>query len=134
MNAHADARIILVEDDADLAAGWGEVFDLLGFRYSIFQQGQKAVADEPAVQSCDLLITDYYLPDINGVDLVKKLRKLRPDLRAIVLTGSRELSVVDSVRQLGNCHLLHKPVSIDDLEKKIDTVLEEGSKPLKTLH
>lgn len=116
-------KILLVEDDLDLCQGWGEIFELLGYEHVAHQRGLRALEDEAAIASSDLIVTDYYLPDINGADLIKRLRERRPDLPAILLTGSRELSVVKAVEQIGDCELLHKPLNIDDLEKKIERMI-----------
>ncbi len=116
-------RILLVEDDLDLCRGWGEIFDLLGYDHVSFHRGLQALENRDVIQKSNILITDYYLPDINGVELIRRLREIRPDMKCIMLTGSRELSVVDSVKKISQCEILHKPVSIDVLELKLNSIL-----------
>jgi len=115
---------MLIEDDPDLCESWQEIFDLLGYEHCSFQRGLKAIGDRDAVENCNLAITDYYLPDINGVEVIKRLREARPGLKAIVLTGSREHSVVNSVKQLEECELLHKPLNIETLEAAVAKILD----------
>lgn len=116
-------RILLIEDDLDLCQGWSDIFDLLGYEYFTHQNGRKALADEKAISRCNLVISDYYLPDLNGVELIRRLRAIRPELKAIVLTGSREPAVVSDVQQCRDCELLYKPLNIETLENAIAKIL-----------
>lgn len=119
-------KIFLVEDDAELCQGWADVFDLLGYPFRSHQNGRAALLDEEGIRSSDILITDYHLPDINGVDLVKRARAVHPEMQSIVLTGSRENAVAEAVREAGNCALLHKPIDIDALENEILRLLGQA--------
>jgi DNA-binding NtrC family response regulator len=112
-------RVLLIEDDKELREGWEEIFEFLGFSFRSYDRGLGAVMDPEAVQEADVLVTDYYLPDLNGVDLIRRLRQIKPELRAILLTGSRETSVLSSARELDDCTVLFKPLNIDQLEKEI---------------
>lgn len=123
MSAEHQVRILLIEDDLDLCQGWSDIFDLLGYEYFTHQNGRKALADQVAISRCNLVISDYYLPDLNGVELIRRLRFFRPDIKAIVLTGSREASVVSDVKQCADCELLYKPLNIETLEEAISKVL-----------
>lgn len=110
---------MLVEDDADLRDGWSELFDLMDFQYSTYLRGADALDDLESLRNCDVLVTDYYLPDLNGVEVVKNARKVNENVGAILLTGSKEKSVVESIAALSNCVLLHKPINVDVLEAEL---------------
>ncbi len=117
-------KIILIEDDMDLCQGWRDVFEMLGHELTAHQRSLDALVDTDAIKSSDLLITDYYLPDLNGTDLIKKVREINPDLPAILLTGSREPSVVEVAKAIPRCAILHKPLNIDELEKGMNELME----------
>jgi CheY-like chemotaxis protein len=112
-------RILMVEDDVRLCTGWAEVFEVLGYDLRCYQRSLEALLDVESIQRCDLVITDYYLPDLNGVHLIERMRAFRPGLPAILLTGSREIGVMRAIKQLPHCVVLHKPVNIDELEHRI---------------
>jgi two-component system phosphoglycerate transport system response regulator PgtA len=112
----------MVEDDEDLCSGWKDLFTLLGYRLHCFNRSLEALGDPDTIAQCDLLITDYYLPDLNGVELVKRCRAVRDDLPAILLTGSKEDTVMTAARLLDHCRVLHKPVNIEDLDQEIRTI------------
>lgn len=129
MSAENQIEILMVEDDEDLCSGWKDLFTLLGYRLHCFHRSLEALEHRDTIRRCDLLITDYYLPDVNGVELVKRCRAMRPDLPAILLTGSKEDTVMTAARLLDDCRVLHKPVNIEDLDHEIRTICEGEDAP-----
>jgi DNA-binding NtrC family response regulator len=116
------AKILMIEDDADLCASWADLFDLLGYELVCHQKGLDALADEKGILSSNLIISDFYLPDINGVELIKKIRERKPALKAILLTGSRDAGVLDAAKKVPNCVILHKPINIEDIEFRLQAM------------
>lgn len=108
-------KVLLVEDDLDLREGWTDVFDLLGHELHAFQGAYDALV-ELQVGDADVLITDYYLPDLNGLDLARRVREENATLPIVVLTGSREPEIMRGVMSVPGAELLYKPVSFDALE------------------
>jgi CheY-like chemotaxis protein len=74
----------------------------------------------------DLLITDVRMPGgLNGPELVEQVRRLRPTLKVLFITGYAESGPIAG-RQLGpGTHLLTKPFSIDSFTAKLDGLLGE---------
>lgn len=124
---HNQLKIIMVEDDFDLCQGWSEVFALMGQEVKCFQKSLLVLADPQTVRQSNLLITDYYLPDLNGVELIKRVRELNPGIRAILLTGSKEAIIRESAAKIPNCQVLFKPLNIDDLEECITELFQKAA-------
>lgn len=116
-------KILMIEDDVDLCAGWMDVFELIGHDLKCYHHALDALNDVEAITTADLLISDFYLPDLNGVELIKKVRELNPAIKAILLTGSRDNGVLAAARALPHCSILHKPTNIDDVDEKIKQLL-----------
>lgn len=129
MTAERQIEILMVEDNEDLCSGWKDLFALLGYRLHCFHRSLEALADRSTLRRCDLLITDYYLPDLNGVELVRRCRAVRPGLPAILLTGSKEDTVMTAARLLDDCRVMHKPVNIEDLDQQIRAICEGEHAP-----
>ena len=85
----------------------------------------------------DLVITDVIMPDANGLDLVPRIRKLRPDLRVIVMSAQNTLLTAVKATERGAFEYLPKPFDLRDLVTtvqraltvpgKIDRAQDEGS-------
>lgn len=108
-------KIALVEDNQDLCESWVELLELEGHCVKTFLDGSSLLEDHRALLWCDALVTDYYLPDVNGIELIGRARQLREDLPAILLSGVRDRSVIDLLHKLPHSMYLPKPADPDDL-------------------
>jgi CheY-like chemotaxis protein len=118
-SAPASPSVLLVEDDHALARVWKTLFDMLDYRIACYHTGTELLRQWDQVSHYDVIITDYYLPDINGVELIKEVRERTPGLPAIVLTGSQEQFIKDAVIEIPGCHIMYKPLNMSDIEEKL---------------
>lgn len=82
--------VLLVEDEPSLRALISEWLRRSSYTVLVAENGLEAI--QMAKQHCgniETVVTDFSMPGISGIELVRELRKLRPDLRAILLTGYR---------------------------------------------
>jgi CheY-like chemotaxis protein/anti-sigma regulatory factor (Ser/Thr protein kinase) len=115
-------RVLVVEDDAVNGAVLRMALEKWGF--AIIPASDVATAQQAV--TCrgpgyfDGVVTDYWLPDLTGLDLVRWLKREDPSLASIILTNdpSREL-ITDSLR-LGVVDFLEKPVNVQKLLKALD--------------
>ena len=112
-------KLILVDDNADFAETMRYLLQIRGYEVQCHFSGQDILGRVATVADDDLIITDYYLPDVNGVELVKRIRAERPGVKAILLTGSREAGIEKAARQLADCEVEFKPVDCESLEQTI---------------
>jgi two-component system phosphoglycerate transport system response regulator PgtA len=115
---------LIVEDSEELCKGWEDILSIDGHSVRYFTTGHQALRTPDAFSKCDILVSDYYLPDINGIDLITKIRESRADLPVILLTGSKDPAVRESIKKIPNATLLHKPLGIDELESTVSRVLK----------
>jgi len=116
-------RILVIDDEASirkalqigLASEDFEV-DLAGDGISGIQLGQK--------RSYDILIADLCLPDINGLEVIKKIRQSTPDIIPIVITGKGNMdSSLEAIR-LEVSDFLEKPLSLSSVKDSIARGIE----------
>jgi two-component system response regulator MtrA len=111
------ARVLLVEDDADLGRQIVGALTEAGFEASWIARGDAVTAD--ATVSCDLLILDLMLPGAHGFDVLRRLRELELPMPVIVLSARQEAS--DRVRalELGADDFVTKPFWPEELIARV---------------
>ncbi|OXM86479.1 response regulator [Paenibacillus rigui] len=73
----------------------------------------------------DLVMTDVYMPGMNGIELVQTLRKEDPKLPIIILSGFEEFENARQAMRWGVFHFLLKPAGVSEIESVLDEVLQE---------
>ena len=117
--------ILLVEDEPAILAMTAEVLDHLGYAVRAAHSPVEAIrmAKEHAGE-IHLLLTDVIMPGMNGRDLARTLRDLRPGLRFLFMSGySADIIAHDGILDEG-MNFLHKPFTKAALAAKIRAVLE----------
>ena len=115
----AGKNVVLVEDNPDLVESMRVLLELNGCSVRTFFRARDLL-DWAALGADHVVVTDYYLPDMNGVELIARLRARHPALRVMLVTGSREELVLKAARSIPGCELLFKPVDCEDLCRRIE--------------
>lgn len=107
--------VLFVDDDPAIVDATTMFLSTAGVQvYSAFT-GDEALAHVEAGIRPDIIISDYRLPEYNGVEVIRRVRKATVDkLPAILMTGDTSIKGIDKVN-LGNCTVLQKPVDTDQL-------------------
>ncbi len=119
------AVVLVVEDDPAIREG---LVDALGFDgHRVLQAADAPAGAESALRSdCDLVLLDLMLPGGDGFDVLKEIRRLKPQLPVIVLTArGREADRVRGLR-LGADDYVVKPFSVRELLARVEAVLRRS--------
>ena len=114
-------KVLIVDDDfmvAKVHAGFIQRtpgFAVVGVAHT----GAQAVTETARLQP-DLVLLDIHLPDINGLDLMQKLREVAPELDVLVISAAREVETVRKALRGGIVHYLIKPFSQTDLQERLE--------------
>lgn len=109
--------ILLVDDDVNVLEGYKRH---LHNEYDVitFTSAQDALQYIQSNSSIALVISDYRMPDMNGVIFLEKVKELSPDSVRVMLSGQADLQAVIDVINKGNIfRFLTKPCQPDDLKK-----------------
>ena len=107
-------RILLVDDDADVRETAHEMLDELGHKVTAAENGAAALALLREAAEFDLLLADYAMPNMTGVQLVEQAVALRPKLRVLLMTGYVEGSARQTWTERGY-RTLTKPFNSAEL-------------------
>lgn len=112
-------NIVLVDDDKLVLQVHNELLQLFGHKALVFEQPIDAASYlELHGDSIDVLITDYTMPKMNGLELIQKVFQYGYNIPALILTGFPESVNVDQAT-LYHAKVLCKPVEISLLERHI---------------
>lgn len=78
-------------------------------------------------EEVDLVVCDWGLPDLSGVEVLRRVRGKAPSLPFLMLTGNADLTAVKQAKEAGVSGYLVKPVSPRDLEAKIRSLTKTAS-------
>ena len=121
---YGDELILAVDDEKSIRELLGEMLDQLGFKVHFVAGGSDAI-QELKRGNYTLLLTDIGMPDMDGLELIKRVKNYYPDICAIAMTGySREYKYVDVVNA-GASDFINKPFGLEELEAKIRRAIIE---------
>lgn len=121
-------RILLVDDDPVALQVHSGMLSELGYQCHTVASGEAAVV---FVQSntVDLLLLDLVMdPGINGVETLRQVKKIRPNVRAILVSGYAKPSDVAAAQSMGAGAYLIKPVATGMLATEVRRELDERKK------
>lgn len=107
-------NILIVEDDHSLAALFREGIRTWGHRVEMSNTGEGALRSIRE-KIYDLILLDIFLPDIEGYDLIPRLKEVRPDMRIIAMTGHNSRELEARVRRQGVLYYMIKPFELKHL-------------------
>ncbi len=118
-------QILVIEDDAAIRRG---IVDALRFyAFAVVESGHGTKGLEMAVQSeCSLVLLDLVLPGMDGLDILREIRKSRPSLPVIVLTARGDESDRIQGLRLGADDYVVKPFSVKELIARVEAVLRRS--------
>ncbi len=117
-------KILIVDDDANIREGVGDILDAEGYAIAQAGSGGEAVAQVKKT-SFDVILMDYNLTDGTGIDAIKQIRALNADSQILMITGNASLDTAVKAIQESVDDFLTKPVQPDLLKRAIEKSLEK---------
>lgn len=116
-------RILVVEDEEDMAVLLRRVLERRGFSVDLASNGTEALA-ALATRPYALLITDIFMPRMNGLRLVEAARQRWPNLPVILITGLGDWESYVRGMDLHVVDYLTKPIRLGDLLAAVERALD----------
>ncbi|MFC1884103.1 response regulator [Thermodesulfobacteriota bacterium] len=107
-------KVLLVDDEKEFVESLGERLELRNLEAEVVYDGEQALK---AVKegSHDVMVLDLRMPGINGIEVLRQVKKTKPDMQVVVLTGHGTEKDEKEAKRLGAYAYMKKPVDVDTL-------------------
>lgn len=126
-------RVLVVDEEEDFGSAVATRLRRRGFAASAVFAGRDALR---LVQETryDVMVLDLKMPEMDGVEVLREVRRLDPNLQVVVLTGHGTVETGIEGMQLGASDFLRKPLAIENVCTVIETVAERSRKSRGSTH
>ena len=122
------AKILLVDDEETVLTVGGELLRSLGMEVDVTLSGEDAL-ELFKKEAFDLVILDLTMPRMDGVETLRRLREIDPEVKVIMTSGYTEQEVFSRLVGRNRTEFLPKPFSLNELSQAIENVLRKGEIP-----
>ena len=113
-----EEKVLLVDDEKDFLEALGERMTNRGMNVSTTTSAKDAVK-KVEEESYDAILLDLQMPEMDGIEALKAIKKINPDMQVILLTGHATVEKGIEAMKLGAMDLIEKPADIDAIAEKI---------------
>jgi len=117
-------KVLLVEDDQWIRDSLRRFFANENCALMAVETGEDAL-EIIKDNACDIIITDYRLPGMDGLAFLKKAQDINAQVKKILLTAYMTEAVISEAFRLGVHEFIEKPFSTEDLEEALARILEK---------
>lgn len=107
-------RVLLCDDNRTALNGLQALLELDGFSVVAVSSGAEGIR-RAAEERFDVLITDLEMPEVHGLDVLRRVRELKPELPTMVITAYAQSPASQLAQELGVRAVLPKPLDYDGL-------------------
>ncbi|MEJ2726231.1 MAG: sigma-54 dependent transcriptional regulator, partial [Deltaproteobacteria bacterium] len=115
--------VLIVDDEDNIRRYLGQSLDQAGFEVSTAEYGKEAI-NLLLQRHIDVVLLDLNLPDVNGLDVLKELKKIDVESIVIIITAYGDIASAVEAMRLGAYDFLTKPFDPEDIEIVIDKALK----------
>ena len=117
-------RVLLVDDETEFVQAMAERLKMRDLDADTVYDGEQALSFVGG-QEPDVMVLDLKMPGIDGMEVLRQVKKSYPKLQVIILTGHGTEKDEEEARRLGAFDYLEKPVPLDVLIKKMKQAVKQ---------
>jgi len=118
-------HILIVDDEENVR----NVFKDFCLSSPLFQVATACGGREAVALACqtefDIVTMDLVMPEVSGLDALELIKKQKPHLPMVIITGHATESLISQAGRLGGCRVMHKPVSIETFLRELIELVDE---------
>lgn len=117
--------VLIVDDDSQMRIALREAVARLGYPVEVTDNGRSAI-EKLQSSACSMVITDMRMPGMDGIALIKEIKRLSPNIPVLVITGYGTVENAVLAMKSGATDYLMKPFSYETLHKAIESMLSRN--------
>ena len=121
---YSDETMLIVDDDSNLRETLVNLLSYLGFNIGSAENGPDALK-ELEQNLYTFMLTDMKMPEMDGLELIKRVKEAFPDVNIISMTGFSEGYSYIDVINAGASDFIKKPFEVEELEAKVRRIINE---------
>jgi len=110
------AKLLIVDDESDIREFARNFFKKRKLEVFVASGGRQAL-DLIASDNPDLILLDIRMEEMTGIEVLRELRKSKPDVKVIMVSGVEDVETIKEANALGVIGYIHKPFILEELEK-----------------
>ena len=115
------ASILIVDDNVSLTKTMSLILKRKGYTVVIARDGRDAI-EKSKDRFFDITFMDIRMPVMNGVDVYKKIREVRPETVVVMMTAYAVEDMIQEALQAGAYGVIYKPLDMEETLKLIDEI------------
>ncbi|EPY07010.1 hypothetical protein AZ66_00070 [Paenibacillus sp. E194] len=121
----SNKKVLIVDDQNGIRVLLMEVFSSEG--YTTYQASNGKMALEIVrEESPDIVLLDMKIPGMDGLEILKQIKLMKPHMNVIMMTAYGELDMIKEATDLGALMHFTKPFDIDEMRVAVNMTLEQG--------
>jgi len=116
--AMSPGKVLVVDDEPEVRQVLLEFLSSRGYDVSVASGGAEAVAFVESIRP-DLVLLDVAMPDMDGVETLKRIVAIDPELAVIMVTANADIGVTSKLLALGAVDYVPKPFDLDYLDQAV---------------
>jgi CheY-like chemotaxis protein len=121
-----NGRLLVIDDESDVRDVAVEALSTLGFDIVEAESGRSGLDVLDNGPRVDLAVVDFSMPEMNGLEFIRRARLSRPDLPCLIVSGYADVSKLVEA-SFSDINILRKPYRIGDLAAAVNRLLVQAA-------
>ncbi|QEM69553.1 sigma-54-dependent Fis family transcriptional regulator [Geobacter sp. FeAm09] len=121
-----DARVVICDDEVEIVRYLNKILTAQGLEVEIFTSGEALLRtlEHRALEESDLLLLDVKMPDVDGIEILRRIRELKLEIPVVMMTAFASINSAIEAMKLGAYDYVTKPFPKEKIFGILDKVLE----------
>jgi DNA-binding NtrC family response regulator len=121
-------RLLVIDDESIVGKRLSQIFTKMGFVVAAHVDPLQALAAAEQ-EPFDVVVTDLKMQGVDGIEVLRRIKKGNPATRVIIITGYAEMDTADTAFREGVFDFIPKPFRLDEIKEAILRAVAETAEP-----